>query len=112
MEANAEINLDAVRGWLAEENPRAPVGDREAYAHLLVSYFEASVSVMVLGAIVAHPRTAAPMENPHLKVRTASLSAMQKLRRVRNTNIAWAQVKVAIDAALASASASLMDRKE
>ncbi len=107
MEAHAEINLDAVRGWLAAENPRAPVGDLEAYAHLLVSYFEASVSVMVLGAIVAHPRTAAPMENPHLKVRTASLAAMQKLRRVRNTNVAWTQVKLAIDAAVAIAKARL-----
>jgi hypothetical protein len=62
---------------------------------------------MVLGAIVAHPRTAAPMENPHLKVRTASLGAMQKLRRVRNTNVAWTQVKLGIDAAVASAKARL-----
>lgn len=99
MEANAEITLAAVRRWLADENPRAPVGELEQYAHQLVSYFEASVSVLVLGAVVAHPRTAAPMENPHLKVRTAALSAMQKLRRVKRTDIAWRQIRAAIDAA-------------
>jgi len=99
VEAETEVTLDAIRGWLVAENPKAPVGDVEQYAHQMLSYFEASVSVLVLGAVVAHPRTAAPMENPHLKVRTASLSAMQKLRRIRRTDIAWGAVKNAIDRA-------------
>lgn len=103
MEANAEVTLDAVRGWLASENPRAPVGELEQYAHQMLSYFEASVSVLVLGTVVAHPRTAAPMENPHLKVRTAALSAMQKLRRVKRTDIAWGRIKHAIDLAAEAA---------
>lgn len=103
MEADAEVNLNSLRRWLAEENPRAPVGEVEQYAHQMLSYYEAAVSVLVLGAVVAHPRTAAPMENPHLKVRTASLSAMGKLRRVKRTDIAWRHVKAAIDKAAARA---------
>lgn len=99
MEAKAEVTLDAIRGWLVAENPKAPVGDVEQYSHQLLSYFEASVSVLVLGAVVAHPRTAAPMENPHLKVRSASLGAMQKLRRIKRTDIAWTAIKAAIDRA-------------
>lgn len=104
MEAETKVTLDAIRGWLVAENPKAPVGDVEQYAHQMLSYFEASVSVLVLGAVVAHPRTAAPMENPHLKVRTASLSAMQKLRRIKRTDIAWGAVKNAIDKAAKDAS--------
>lgn len=97
METNAEITIEAVRAWLQEDNPRCGVGDLEQYAHQLVTYYEASVSVLALGAVVAHPRTAAPMENPHLKVRAQALSAMQKIKRVKRADVAWRHIRAATD---------------
>ena len=97
MEADAEINLENLRRWIKEENPTAKLGDIEQYSHQLLTYFEASLSVLVLGAIVAHPRTAAPMENPHLKQRNQSLAAMQRLKKIRKTDEAWKKIQVALD---------------
>ena len=102
METNAEITLDNLRKWIGEENPAAKTGDVEQYSHQLLTYFEASLSVLMLGAIVAHPRTAAPMENPHLKQRNQSMSAMQKLKKIRKTNETWKKIQTALDLRLAS----------
>ena len=101
METNAQITLDNLRSWIREENPTAKTGDIEQYSHQLLTYFEASLSVLMLGAIVAHPRTAAPMENPHLKQRNQSMIAMQKLKKIRKTDQTWKKIQDALDLALA-----------
>jgi hypothetical protein len=106
METNAKITLDNLRKWIKEENPAAKIGDVEQYSHQLLTYFEASLSVLVLGAIVAHPRTAAPMENPHLKQRNQSMSAMQKLKKIRKTDETWAKIQAALDEAINNAKPS------
>lgn len=97
MEANAKVTIEELRQWLLQENKGVPIGQVEQFAHQLLTYFEASVSVLVLGSVVAHPRTAAPMENPHLKVRAQALSAMAKLKRVKQTDIAWKHIKQRMD---------------
>jgi hypothetical protein len=106
MEANAKITLDNLREWIKEENPAAKIADVEQYSHQLLTYFEASLSVLVLGAIVAHPRTAAPMENPHLKQRNQSMVAMQKLKKIRKTDETWAKIQAALDEGLNNAKPS------
>jgi hypothetical protein len=100
METNAKITLDNLRKWISDENPAAKIGDVEQYSHQLLTYFEASLSVLVLGAIVAHPRTAAPMENPHLKQRNQSMVAMQKLKKISKTDGTWKKIQSALDEAL------------
>jgi hypothetical protein len=109
VEANTKVTIEELRRWLLQENKGVPIGQLEQYAHQLLTYFEANVSVLVLGSIVAHPRTAAPMENPHLKVRAQALSSMAKLKRVKHTDIAWKHIKERMDQVIQQAKAEGKD---
>ena len=64
----------------------------EMYVSSFLGYVEAQENIDRNGNIVAHPRTGAPMENPYLKVRTACLSDMNKLK-LKGLAL-WAQVKL------------------
>lgn len=60
------------------------------YAHAWAEYREAQDSITKNGAVVANPRTGAPITNPYLKVRDAAESKLLRLaRRARGNPILW-----------------------
>lgn len=59
------INIEAE---LFYDNPYARLVDIRVFADTLRIYHEASVNIQANGAIVMHPKTGAPIENPYLKV--------------------------------------------
>ena len=56
------------------------------YADAYLEYREASANISEQGAMVLHPRTANPIENPYLKIRDR---AQAKLRTFRGINASW-----------------------
>lgn len=76
-----EVNIEAS---LRAENPKAKEIDISVYAATLKAYFEAQDNVGRNGAIVAHPRTGAPIENPYLKIQTAQGAALAKMVRIKS----------------------------
>lgn len=94
------MNLETIRELIILENPAARVVDVEQYAHQMLSYVEASESILRLGTITAHPRTAAPMENPYLKVRASSLAAMNRLKRIKRLDGLWTAAREFLDSCI------------
>ena len=93
-----ELDRHRIRALITEDNPGAKVNDVETYMHQFLTYLEAAQSVLELGTIVAHPRTAAPMENPYVKVRAAALAAMTKIKRLRKLDRLWIEARTYLDA--------------
>ena len=52
------------------------------YADAFLEYHEASANIQAQGAMVLHPRTANPIENPYLKIRDRALVKLQRMTRV------------------------------
>ena len=77
---------------LRAANPRAPLGDVVMYVAAFSEWQVAAANIAEHGTIVAHPRTAAPIENPYIKVRAAAMAAMHKLQTVRRADALWALV--------------------
>jgi len=50
------------------------------YADAVLEYREASLNIDEFGAIVKHPRTGNPIENPYLGVRDRALKKLLSLR--------------------------------
>ena len=59
----------------------------EVFANALRIYLEASDNVRTHGAVVAHPRTGAPMDNPYLKIQTAQGATLAKMTRVKSDRV-------------------------
>jgi phage terminase small subunit len=74
-------------GWLLRDNPRAARSDIEMYADLLLDYQAAQSNIDAHGAIVFHPKTGAPIDNPYLRVRAAATATMRKIRL--DTSALW-----------------------
>jgi phage terminase small subunit len=53
------------------------------YADAYLEYWEASDNIAEHGAMVLHPRTNNPIENPYLQIRDRALAKLQKMRAVR-----------------------------
>ena len=85
--------LDALR----DANPRAPEDAIRAYASALRDYVAAERNVSEHGAIVYHPRTGAPVENPFLAVRERCAATMARCK-LRETREAWALASGSADA--------------
>jgi phage terminase small subunit len=64
-------------------NPKVSSVDARIYADALRIYYEASDNIAEHGAIVQHPRTGAPIENPYLKVRSSTGAILTKMRYIR-----------------------------
>ena len=73
---------------LAKENPKASAVDIKVYADALTTYREAADNIDRNGAIVQHPRTGAPIENPYLKIRTTAGSTLTKMRHIKCSSLA------------------------
>lgn len=55
--------------------------DRAAlYADAYLEYHEASANIAERGAMVLHPRTMNPIENPYLQIRDRALGKLRRLR--------------------------------
>jgi phage terminase small subunit len=50
------------------------------YADAYVEYQEASKNIREQGAMVLHPRTNNPIENPYLAIRDRALGKLQKMK--------------------------------
>jgi hypothetical protein len=92
-----ELDRHRIRSLIESDNPGAKVNDVETYCHQFLTYVEAAQNILELGTIVAHPRTAAPMENPYVKVRAASLAAMSKIKRLRKLDRLWTEARTFLD---------------
>jgi len=87
----------AVREVLAAENPDGlPAGMIEQYTDLFVTYREATLNIAKCGSVTAHPKTGAPLENPYLKVRQQTLTALRGFPEVKAAN-AWAALARELD---------------
>lgn len=84
----AELTLEMVRQILIDAGTDADVA--ALYANAFAEYREAQESITKNGAVVANPRTGAPITNPYLKVRDAAEAKLLKLaRRARGNPILW-----------------------
>ena len=92
-----KLDRHRIRSLIEQDNPGARINDVETYCHQFMTYLEAAQNILELGTIVAHPRTAAPMENPYLRVRAASLNAMTKLKRLRKLDRVWTEARTFLD---------------
>ena len=68
---------------LSKVNPRAGAMDVRIYSDALLTYREAAANIEKCGAIVTHPRTGAPIENPYLRIRTQAGAVLAKMRHIR-----------------------------
>lgn len=91
----AQVTVDDLIAMLRAENPEAGEATLLVYADALRTYVEATTNVNDLGAVVAHPRTGAPIENPFVNVRTQHGKVLERLH--------WIKAGKALAAAQASA---------
>lgn len=84
-----EINRAEALQLLQQQNPAVDLGMLSQYVDQFAAYVEAQENISRNGAVCAHPRTGAPMENPYLKVRDNATRLLQKMRRVKNTAELW-----------------------
>ena len=88
-----EVTAETAFSVLREDNPRATDGDCKMYAQAWSEWQHANAKIVEDGTIVSHPRTAAPIENPYLKIRLSAMGTMHKLAKVRATDRLWALAK-------------------
>lgn len=79
-----EIDRAGIIAGLEARGTRRDVAAQYADAYL--EYTEASVNIGTQGAMVLHPRTANPIENPYLLIRDR---ALKKLQTMRDVPAAW-----------------------
>lgn len=72
---------------LRADNPFASAVELEVFGNALRIYMEASVNVGRNGAVCAHPRTGAPIENPYLKVQVQQAALMAKYKRIKANRV-------------------------
>jgi phage terminase small subunit len=78
--------VEALRGL----NPHLPDDRIYQYAAALYDYRTAQANVDEHGAVVFHPRTGAPIENPYLGVRdraTKTIAALTKDRKINSAGL-------------------------
>lgn len=75
---------------LRASNPRARPQELAIYADAFDSYLEAMIDISQNGNIVAHPRTAEPINNPYLGVRDRSVRVMRTSKGVNSEKL-WVE---------------------
>lgn len=86
-----------VRESMRAELVRAgtPIDLATVYANAFAEYQEAMANIRSTGAVVANPRTGAPIDNPFLKVRDRAEEKLTKLgRRVKGSAGLWAALEM------------------
>lgn len=72
---------------LTEANPSARKIDLQIYADALRVYVEGSKNVRINGAVCAHPRTGAPLENPYLKIVAQQGAILARMRQIKSDSL-------------------------
>ena len=72
---------------LRKDNPARRLVDLQVFADALMIYNEAAKNVRDKGAIVSHPRTGAPIENPYLKIQTAKGAVLAKMQTIKSDRV-------------------------
>lgn len=67
---------------LRKDNKRVPETVLRIYADALRIYAQAAANVAEYGAVCAHPKTGAPVENPYLKIQAAQGAVLAKFPRM------------------------------
>src|SRR5690606_28495372 len=88
-EGVGEMTKEQAVALLLQYNPASRAADVAMYAASFISYLEAEDNINRNGAIVAHPRTGSPMENPYLRVRAAAMKEMQANNRLQGLGELW-----------------------
>ena len=88
VDAGDDMTADKVRSILLDAGTEPDVAPM--YAAAFADYREAQYSITKNGAVVANPRTGAPITNPYLKVRDAAENKLLRLaRRARGNPVLW-----------------------
>jgi phage terminase small subunit len=77
----AKVSID-IASELAKDNPQARAAVIAVYADSLRIYCEAADNVATHGAVVLHPKTAAPLENPYLKIQERQAKILRSMPRI------------------------------
>lgn len=72
---------DAIIAGLVERGARRSLA--ALYADAYLEYTEASKNIAEQGAMVLHPRTANPIENPYLQIRDRALGKLRKMQALK-----------------------------
>lgn len=72
---------------LQKDNQTESLIKIKIYADALKAYCEASANISKNGSVCSHPRTGAPIENPYLKVRSATGSTLSKMRTIKGDRV-------------------------
>lgn len=81
-----EIDAD-IEESLKRANPKARAADLAIYADALRIYIEAADNIKRHGAIVSHPRTGAPVENPYLQIQNMKASVLTRMRHIKSDDL-------------------------
>ena len=68
---------------LKKDNPSRRTIDLQIFAEALAVYVEASKNIREHGAIVLHPRTGTPIENPYLKVQATKGAVLERMKLIK-----------------------------
>ena len=71
-----KITRESALSILERDNPAFRRSTLTMYADAFVDYQEAESNISKNGAIVAHPRTGTPIDNPYLRVRNQAARVM------------------------------------
>lgn len=82
------IDKREIMETLISLNPRANRREVKIYADYFAEYKEAIKNIEEVGAIVLHPRTGSPVENPYRKIRDNAALMLLKIG-IRNTGDLW-----------------------
>lgn len=72
---------------LRKDNPSKRSIELKVFADALSVYEEAARNVRANGAIVSHPRTGAPIENPYLKIQAAKGAVLAKMTAIKSDRV-------------------------
>ena len=72
------IEIGEVKKILKKNNPTKKADRISMYADMYVDYQEAAENIKRHGALCAHPKTGAPIENPYLKIRQQMQAKLSK----------------------------------
>jgi phage terminase small subunit len=72
---------------LISDNPEVKLSIIYIYADNLKIYEEASENIRRNGAIVSHPRTGAPFENPYMKIAEKTALIIRKFGSIKSDRV-------------------------
>ena len=92
---------------LVTDNPSKKLVDLRIFADALATYTEAATNIDKHGAIVMHPRTGAPIDNPYLKVRASAALTLRRMKHVKSDRVMRLLAEQAARAAAAAKRAAV-----